>query len=182
MLRPTVLGLVTGVCTLTASADEPRKPAVPAAHLEDAPLTVAVSTVGRFARGHSWHLSVNSAGQAELTIDTYPERTRKQFQVPKEQWAEFRKAVIDGRFFELGGEYGSQVPGGSEKSITVTTGRHTHTVKLHYLRDSTAEEKTKLREPSRAVRLMVLVRGWFDEAEAVDLRRYDQAVLEAVKE
>jgi hypothetical protein len=32
------------------------------------------------------------------------------------------------------------------------------------------------------MRLLVLVRGWFNEAEAVDLRRFDQADLDAAKE
>ena len=43
-------------------------------------------------------------------------------------------------------------------------------------------DKAKLREPSRAVRLLVMVRGWFDEAEAVDEREYDKMVLDAAKE
>jgi hypothetical protein len=171
----TAIGLLPG-------CREPAKPAVTAAQLEDAPLTVSVSTVGRFAKGHSWHLSVNSAGQAELTIETYPHATRKLFQVPKEQWAEFRKTLIDDRFFERNAEYGDHVPDGSEKSITVTAGRNTHTVKLHFLRHSTAAEKAKLREASPAVRLLVMVRGWFDETEAVDQREGFRALLDAAKE
>lgn len=158
----------------------PRRPIAPI-QLGDAPLTVSVSTMGAFAKGYSWHLSVNSAGQAELTVDG-PERIRKQFQVPKEQWAEFRKAVDDGQFFDLQTEYGEEVPCGSEQSITVTAGRYTRAVKVHYLQTSSPEDKAKLREASRVVRLMILTRGWFDEANAVDLRRFDQAVLDAVKE
>jgi hypothetical protein len=131
-VRSTVPWLTAGawawVAVLTAAADEPRKPAVTAAQLEDAPLTISVSTVGRFAKGHSWHLSVNSAGQAELTIDTFPRPARKRFQVSKEQWAEFRKALVEDRFFELKGEYGQLVPGGSEQSVTVAAGRHAKTV------------------------------------------------------
>lgn len=34
---------------------------------------------------------------------------------------------------------------------------------------------------SRAVRISVLIRGWFDDPEAVDLRRYDRMVLDAAK-
>lgn len=181
MRKPVVSALLL-LGVLPAGADEPRKPAVTAAQLEDAPITVSVSTVGRFAHGHSWHLSVNSAGQAELTIDTVPEPTRKQFQVPKEQWAEFRKTLTEGRFFDLSADYGDVVPSGSERSVTVTAGRHTQTVKIHYLRDATPADKARLREPARAVRLLVLVRGWFDEAEAVDLRKYDRTVLDAIKE
>lgn len=173
MLKSTVLGFMTvafaAVVASTARADE-------------TPLTISVSTVGNFAEGNSWHLSVNSAGQAELTIDTSPKPTRKQFQVSKAQWAEFRKALADGRFFELKADYGDLVPGGSERSVTVTAGRHAHTVKVNYLMNWANRDKPKVREPSRAVRLLVLVRSWFDEAEAVDLRRYDQKVLDAAKE
>jgi hypothetical protein len=154
------------------------------AKADEDPLTISVSTTGRFAKGHSWHLSVNSAGQAELTVYNFesPKPSRKQFQVPNEQMAEFRKALSDGRFFELKGEYGDLVPDGSEQSITVTARRLSHTVKLHYLRTMTAAERVKVREASGAVRLLVLVRGWFEEAAAVDTRRYDQAFLDTVKE
>ena len=173
----------TVAAVLPGDADEPRKPAVTAAQLEDAPLTIAVSTVGRFAKGHSWHLSVNSAGQAELTIDTVPERTRKRFQVSKEHLAEFRKALAEERFFELKGEYGQLVPDSSEQSVTVAAGRHANTVKVHFLMNWVAgKDKAKLQEPSRAMRLLVLVLGWFDEAQAVDLREYDRRVLDAAKE
>jgi hypothetical protein len=184
MLRYAAPSLVVAALTVvSAAADEPRRPAIPPEYIADAPLTVSVSTVGRFAKGHSWHLSVNSAGQAELTIDG-PERTRKQFMVPKEQWAAFLKAVADGRYFELGREYGENIPDGSVDSLTVTAGRYSHTVNVRAVsvRDPAPADRAKLREASRAVRLLVLVRGWFDSAEAVDLREYDQAVLDAAKE
>jgi hypothetical protein len=37
----------------------------------------------------------------------------------------------------------------------------------------------KLHEPSRAIRVLQLIRNWFDDLEAVDLRKYDRVVLEA---
>jgi hypothetical protein len=173
---------VTVVAFLAAAADPLRKPAVTAAELKDAPLTISASTVGRFARGHSWHLKVNPAGRAELSIETFPDRTVKQFQVSKEQLSEFRSALAEERFFELNGDYGEQVVDGSEKSLTVAAGNHTNTVKVHFLMNWAHSDKAKLREPSRAVRLLVLVRGWFDAADAVDLRKYDKIVLDAAKE
>lgn len=179
---PGLAGAAALVAVLAAGAGEPRKPAVPAAQLEDAPLTISVSTVGVFARGHAWHLSVNSAGQAELTIDTVPDRTRKRFQVSQEQLAEFRKALAEERFFELGGEYGQRVPDGSEQVVTVAAGRHTNTVRVHFLMNWVRTDRAKLREPARAVRLLVLARGWFDEADAVDQREYDRMVLDAAKD
>ncbi|HVK08753.1 MAG TPA: hypothetical protein VM597_08255 [Gemmataceae bacterium] len=152
------------------------------AKADDVPLTLSVSTLGLFAQGNSWYLSVNSAGQAELTILGGATDTRKQFQVPKEQWAEFRKIVADGRFFELGREYGESVPDGSQQTITVTAGQHTHTVKLQFLSVSTPAERAKVREASGAIRLLVLVRGWFNETEAVDLRKIHEAILDKAKE
>ncbi len=149
---------------------------------KEAPLTISVSTGGRFSSGSSWYLSVNSVGQAELTIDTFPDRTSKRFQVSQEQLAEFRNALTAERFFELGGEYGQKVPDGSESAVTVTAGRHANTVRIHFLMNWIAADKAKLREPSRAVRLLVLVRGWFDSTEAVDLRPFDRKVLDEAEE
>jgi hypothetical protein len=179
---PGLTGGAALIAILAAPAGEPRKSAVTTEQLENVPLTIAVSTVGRFAKGHSWHLSVNSAGQADLTIDTFPDCTRKQFQVSEEQLAEFRKALAEERFFELAGEYGQRVPDGSEDSVTVAAGPHANTVKVHFLMNWVRTDKARLREPARAVRLLALVRGWFDEAEAVDQRKYDRMVLDEAKE
>ena len=176
-----VVALTVGAM-LSAAADDARKPAISAAQIKDAPLTIAASTVGQFAKGRSWYLSVNSAGQADLTIDTFPERTVKRFEISKQQFAEFRKALAEERFFELNGDYGQHVPDGSEDSLTVVAGQHSNTVKVRFLMNWVHSEKAKLREPSRAVRLIVLIRGWIDVPEAVDLRKYDKMVLDAAKE
>ncbi|HMC63483.1 MAG TPA: hypothetical protein VKI65_00940 [Gemmataceae bacterium] len=150
--------------------------------LENDPLTIAASTVGAFGKGRSWYLSMNSAGQAELTIETYPERTRRQFQVSKEKLAALRKALRQEKFFDLSGEYGEQVPDSSTTTLTVTAGDHTKALKLHFLMNwAVSRDKARLREPARAVRVMLLIRNWFTDAEAVDLRKYHQMVLDAVK-
>lgn len=162
-------------------AEPSPKSAVTSVQLDDAPLTIATSTVGDFAKGNYWHLSVNSAGQAELTIETFPKRTSKRFDVSTEQIAEFRKALVEECFFELESEYGEHVPDGSTQSITVAAGPSSNTVKIHFLMNWVHGDKAKLREPSRAVRLLVMLRGWFDDERAVDLRKYDQMVLDAVK-
>jgi hypothetical protein len=186
---PCRAGVLALVAVCAAGGCETPKPVVTPAQLEDAPLTISVSTVGVFANGRPWDLSVNSAGQAELTIGTSPlpvsaarDPIRKQFQVSKEQMAEFRKALADEKFFELAGEYGERVPDGSEQVVTVAAGRHANTVRVHFLGNwLAAKDKAKLREPARAVRLLVLVRGWFDEAEAVDHREWDRRVLDVAK-
>src|SRR5262245_38282254 len=186
LCRASVLALVA---VFAAVGCETPKPAVTADQLEDVPLTISVSTDGRSAKGRPWHLSVNSAGQAELTLGLSPfpvgkarDPVRKQFQVSKEQMAEFRKALVDERFFELAGEYGERVPDGSEKMVTVTAGRHANTVRVHFLGNwLAAKDKAKLREPARAGRLLVRARGGCEEAEAVDSREYDRRVLDVAK-
>jgi hypothetical protein len=149
--------------------------------IRQAPLTVSMSTIGDFAEGNSWYLSVSSAGQAHLVIDTFPQRTTRLFTVSDQQLSALREALINERFFELADEYGEQVPDGSTCSLTVTVGDVTKSVEIHFLMNWIHRDKAKLREPSRAVRVGLLVRGWFDDAEAVDLRRYDHMVLEAAR-
>lgn len=165
----------------TLPSDEPHKPAVTEEQLKDAPLTIAATTFGRFAEGSSWHISVNSARQAELTIQTFPNRARKQFELTQEQMDQFRSALVQQRFFELASDYGQRVPDSSIKTLTVTAGRHSNSVKVQYLTNWLKTDKAKLSEPSRAVHLLVMIRSWFDDAEAVDLRKYDRMVLDAVK-
>jgi hypothetical protein len=152
---------------------------------DESPLTIAVSTVGDFAKGGSWYLSVNSGGKAELAIEpslSQPKRIRRQFDITKEQLAAFQKALNDESFFELSGEYGQRVPDGSTRTLTVIRGDRVKSVQVRFLMNwAAANDKEKLREPSRAVRLLVLARGWFNDPEAADLRRYDQRVLEAAK-
>ncbi len=177
-----VLLTITMGAVLAAAAAQPGQLAAADTPFKEAPLTISVSTVGQFSSGSSWHLIVNSAGQAELTIDTFPDRTSKRFQLSQEQLDEFRTALTAERFFELSGEYGQKLPGGSESTLTVTAGRHANTVRVGYLMNWVAADKAKLREPSRAVRLLVLVRGWFESTAAVDLRPFDRRMLDAAKE
>jgi hypothetical protein len=155
---------------------------VPLSALDDQPLTLAASNVGDFAKGYSWYLSVNSAGKAELTIDTEHGKLRRQFEIPGDQRSALRRALADESFFELADEYGQRVPSGSTQTLTITAGDRVHSVQVHFLMNWVVHnDKDRLREPARAVRLLVLVRGWFADPEAVDLRKYDQKVLEAAE-
>jgi hypothetical protein len=149
--------------------------------VREAPLTIAMSTVGDFSKGHSWYLSVNSAGQAQLSIATLPKPTQREFTISAKQLADLRKALLDERFFELGDRYGEVVPDGSTTIVTVTAGDVTKSVELHFLMNWVHNNRAKLREPSRAVRVGLVIRNWFEIPEAVDVRRYDRMVLEAAK-
>jgi hypothetical protein len=66
--------------------------------------------------------------------------------------------------------------------VKVAVGRHAKTVKVHFLMNCVHTDKVRLREPSRAVRLLILVRRWFHEPLALDLRKYDKMVLDAAKQ
>ena len=151
---------------------------------EDLPLTIAASNVGLFRQGGSWYLSVNSAGKAELATEPPPvDQTgfiRRQFDISTEQLAEFRKALDDESFFEMEEEYGERVPDGSTTTLTVIRGGRVHSVKMRFLMNwVVAKDKEKLREPSRAVRLLMLVHGWMPDSEAA--RTNYERILEAAK-
>src|SRR5262245_14582420 len=150
----------------------PDKPVAPPRQLlETAPLTVAASNVGDYANGRSWHLSVNSAGKAELTVESDPGPVRVSFTVPERSLTELRKALIEQRFFELNDEYGEHVLCGGVYALTVTAGADSRSVKVYFLGNwENNGELAKLREPARALRLLVLLRSWFDHADAFDLR------------
>lgn len=157
--------------------DQQRPETQPAA--PDAPLTISMKTVGRFAKGYSWDLNVDSSGKARLEIRTYPDRTIREFSVPEAQLAKLRKALVDERFFELKDEYGENVPDGSTRTVTVTSGKVTKSVKLRFLMNWVHGDRERLREPARAVRVGLVIRDWFDDPQAVDLREYDRKIVAA---
>src|SRR5262245_26892986 len=54
------------------------------------PISVEASTVGSFSEGYSWHLRVDSSGDARLSIDTRPSPTERRFKVSAKQLADLR--------------------------------------------------------------------------------------------
>ncbi len=144
------------------------------------PLTIAMSERGRFARGESWFLSVNSAGKAQLSVDP-PRGKSVEFQVPQEEVERLRDLLIQERFFELQEDYGEIVPDGSPVMITIVVGDHSHSVRLHYLMNWVHQNSARLVEPARAVRVGLLIRGWFHNKDAADSQEYDQMVLDAAE-
>lgn len=146
------------------------------------PITVAASTEGRFAKGFSWYLSVNSAGDAELFVNAWPQSVRQKLVITKEQFTSLSDALDRERFFDLKDEYGQHVPDGSADTLTIVRGGQTKTVRIHFLMNWVHDNPKLLLEPARAVRVFNLIRNWFSVPEAVDLRRYDQMVLDAASE
>jgi hypothetical protein len=116
-----------------------------------------------------------------LEIDSIPTVKRRQFVVSRAQLDELRKALRRERFFELVDSYGELVYDGSTATLEISAGEHTKSVKLLSLENWAQYEPQKLAKPSRALRILKIVRGWFDDPEAFDSRQYDRAVLDAAK-
>jgi hypothetical protein len=180
LLLIAVVGIATTFFFAAASAQSP--PPVESKSTPNAiegPLSISASEFGYFSRGGSWTLVANDAGKATLTIYTSHESTRE-FQISKKQLDDLRKVLTQERFFELQGEYGELVSDGSTNTITIRAANRKKTVELKYLMNWVHNDVAKLEEPARAIRVMHVIRGWFDDPEAVDLRKYDRIVLEAV--
>jgi hypothetical protein len=175
LLAACVTGAGVWAGTVDEPADEPESP--------HPPMTISASCVGRFRKGRSsWYLSVNSAGQAEITVKTRGKPTRRQFVVPEKEMTKLWNVVEAERFVDLADQYGSHVPDDSTSTITVTVGDRTKTVRLCYLPNwMRGKDAIKLGELSRAVHVFLIVREWFNEPEAVDQRTYLKAVLDALK-
>ena len=142
------------------------------------PISLSLTTHGFFSNG--WTLDVSSDGAVDLTIRSSPDETKRSFTVTDAQFAELRSLLVRERFFDLKGHYGEIVPSGSTRTLTVTCGTTSKTVKLNFLMNWVHHDPDRLLEPARAVRVWMHVRQWFDDADAVNFARYDQMVLDAV--
>jgi hypothetical protein len=150
------------------------------AQVEHGPLSISASEIGSTTTG-SWRLRVDPAGKAALKIDAVPSAKTRQFVVSQAQLDELRKALLRERFFQLADSYGQRVADGSTTTLQITAGDVSRTVELRFLMNWANDEPEKLREPSRAVRVLQIIRGWFNDPEAVDVREYDRRVLLAAK-
>lgn len=145
------------------------------------PITISMDESGGGLTSGEWHLSVNSAGEAQLTIRSQPTNQSLEFRVAPDEFEELRRLLASERFFELNDDYGEIVPDGGTQSITIVAGDHAHTVRLHFLMNWVHQDPARLVEPARAVRVGMLIRGWFQNEGAVDTRKYDQMVLDAAE-
>jgi hypothetical protein len=124
---------------------------------------------------------VDSAGAAVLKIDSFPNSKERKFKISKVQIDRFRKALAHERFFDLADEYGDHVFDSSTTTMTISLGGTKKTVVLTYLMNWVRSDPAKLKEPSRAIRVLHVIREWFDDPEAVDLRKYERMEAEAAK-
>jgi hypothetical protein len=150
------------------------------AAIQNLPLTISLSE--EVGLGGSWYFSVNSAGDGELTIN-YPKNVIQSVKVSPIQLDELRELLIHEKFFELRDEYGEHVPDGGSQTLTISVGESSKTIRIYFLANWVAGgEKAKLLEPARALRVWMLIRGWFSHPNAADSRAYDQRVLDAVSQ
>jgi len=149
------------------------------AAIKELPLTISMSE--EVGQGGSWYFSVNSAGDGELTI-SYPEKLVQPVKVSATQLNELRELLIHEKFFELREEYGEHVFDSGSQTLTISVGEWSQTVRILFLGNWVAGgEKAKLLEPARALRVWMLIRGWFSHPNAADSRKYDQRALDAAK-
>ncbi len=165
---------VSSAIAIVLGCASPRK-----GHDASPPISVFASTTGSFAKGYSWSLKVDAERKARLTIDSYPQARTREFEVNIDQINELVAALEKERFFSLQSDYGQLVPDGSTRVIKVVRDGVEQTVRIHFLMNWVHGNPSKLREPARALRVFRLVRSWFDDADAVDLSRYDDMVLKA---
>jgi hypothetical protein len=178
-LHAVVAALCVALCSCTNAPAAEEKPAVTEWQVQHCPTTVSGSCLGYFGpKPSGWYLSVNSAGEAELTLQDGKD-TRRQFRVSPEQQRALQKAILDEKFFELSEDYGDLVVDGSTRTLTICVGQMVKTVQVHYLMNGGKGDPATLREPARALRVVMLVRSWISDPDAIDLTKYDQKVLDA---
>ncbi len=60
-------------------------------------------------------------------------------------------------------------------------GNVARTVSIQFLMNWVYSSPQKLKEPTRAVRVFHVVRSWFNDKDAVNLKKYDDLVMEAAR-
>jgi len=142
-------------------------------------ITLRLDIDGAFADGWPWTLEMGADRNAKLTIHAFPDKIRRSFHVTQEQIDELATVLVAERYFELNNAYGELVPDGGSQTIMVTLGEQSNTVELNYFMNWANYEPERLPEPARGVSVWMHIRQWFDDAEAVNLKRYDQMVVDA---
>ncbi len=146
------------------------------------PITIAMSEVGDFQSGHTWYLSVNSSGDAVVEIRKPGESVKQPYQATTQQVTSLRELLIAEKFFDFDDDYGDKVPDGSTQTLTIAVGDYEKTVRVHFLMNWVNQfgNRGPLLEAARALRVWLAARNWFQHADAVDTRSYDQRILNAI--
>jgi hypothetical protein len=117
-----------------------------------------------FGRGEMrLHESMFSERQrAELRQSWVRQRQKlvHEFQISEPQLAQLRQALGRERFFELGSEYGDNVPDGSVARLRITQGQQSKMVTLLYLGNWKRAGHKRLAEAKRVERIWNLLYSW----------------------
>jgi hypothetical protein len=111
-----------------------------------------------------------------VRLNAVPTRETHRFVVPQAQLDELRKALVREHFFDLDDSYGDNHLVDRRTTILVYAGDFKKAVELHFLAE---DEPERLREPSRALRVLQIMFAWFDEPEMTYLRQWDQRLIDA---
>lgn len=144
------------------------------------PITISASEVGRFAKGKSWYLSVNSVGQATVTLDGDLKHANK-FTVTPEQLAGIRQTTQFLDFFMLDGDFGEVTWIGNVRTMTISIGKYTNTVRIHSFKNIDLLDRTALLQQMPAINVWNKIRELIPVPEAADSRSEDQVLIDAVQ-
>jgi hypothetical protein len=147
--------------------------------IQNGPLRLSLRIDGGNVTGSGWQLRLDPPGNATLKINSYPTPKTRQLVVSKAQLDELRKALLREHFFDLADSYGEGVVDGGYTTFQVYAGDLTKTVNLYDLRDRTRDERERLSEPSRALRVLQVVLAWFNDPELNEMRKWDQKLIDA---
>ncbi len=146
------------------------------AAIQNEPLTISVS-LNAFRGG--WDLEIDAAGNATLKPSSFPPRkpNTRRFVVSTAQFDELRKALLRERFFDLADAYVNlNITDGSCTTLEVYAGDRIKTVRMGI---DTLEERERLREPSRALRVLQVILAWFDDPDLNEMRKWNQKLIHA---
>lgn len=163
----------SAIATAPSNASVARLPT--AAEIASAPMHISFSVAGSPGNGSPWIFTVDPDGRAVLDIkdDRLLHPLRIESVVPLEKLGLLRDRLASERFFELDVEYGRAVADGTSRNLTVAIGDESRTVIVRTLEVS----DPKLDEARRALRIWSTVQGWFESADAADLRPGDRRFL-----
>jgi len=132
--------------------------------IENRPITISVSEIGLFAQGSPWYLSINSAGQGELTLLSFPKWIKQKFEVSEKNWLVVRDTLRNEQFFQLADEQGARFPDFPITTISVTVGDLNKTIKFYSL-IAPGNDQNKRRQIERTHRIFKMFRSWIDHPD-----------------
>lgn len=142
------------------------------------PLTLSARCSGLSDRGYSWHLSVNAAGEGVLFVHTVPNRTMRKLKIEPEQFRILREEIFEEDFFSLENNIGESIPSSGKRSVSITIGHTTKSIHINFLQtERTLDNLEAYNQASRAIRVQMIIRSWFDDPNAFDFRSHDERFL-----